>query len=118
MLEGTGRGRSSLAPEGDSVARAKAQKKPATRVSVQETVPRDKATMVVTVYNGARLPIQQNDFLIRIFDGFQNQLFNNDRPAPTTVFELPFKDNPQDNCRVLVSGDGYSGAGSAQLLCL
>jgi hypothetical protein len=93
------------------VARAKAQKKPATRVSVQEAVPPDKATMVVTVYDGTRLPIQQGDFLIRIFDGFQNQLFDKDRPAPTTLFELPFKDNLQDNCRVLISGDGYSGAG-------
>jgi len=51
------------------MAKTKAQKKPATVVRVQETVPPDKATMVVTVYDGTRLPIQQGDFLIRIFDG-------------------------------------------------
>ncbi len=83
----------------------------ATAVTVQETVPPDQATMVVTVYDGARQPIQAGDFLIRIFDGFQNQFFDNNRPAPTTVFKLPFHDNLQDNCRVLASGDGFVGAG-------
>jgi hypothetical protein len=92
------------------MAKAKARKK-ATVVTVQEVVPPDKATMVVTVYDGTRQPIGEGDFLIRIFDGFQNQLFDNDRPAPTTVFKLPFHDNLQDNCRVLVSGDGFVGAG-------
>jgi hypothetical protein len=67
--------------------------------------------MVVTVYDGIRQPIQGGDFLIRIFDGFQNQLFDNDRPGPTTLFHLPFHDNLQDNCRVLASSDGYVGAG-------
>ncbi len=93
------------------MVKTKAQKKPATVVSVQETAPPDQATMVVTVYDGTRQPIQQGDFLVRIFDGFQNQLFDNDRPAPTTVFKLPFNNNLQDNCRVLVSGDGFVGAG-------
>lgn len=32
-----------------------------------------KATMVVTLYDGTRQQIQGKDFLIRIFDGFQNQ---------------------------------------------
>jgi len=67
--------------------------------------------MVVTIYDGTRQPIQAGDFLIRIFDGFQNQLFDDDRRAPTTVFKLPFRDNLQDDCRVLVSGDGFVGAG-------
>lgn len=92
------------------MAKTRAKKKP-TVVSVQETVPPDKATMVVTFYDGTRQPIQEGDFLIRIFDGFQNQLFDHDRPAPTTVFKLPFHDNLQDNCRVLVSEDGFVGAG-------
>ena len=93
------------------MVKAKAQKKQSSVVSVSSIAPPDKATMVVTVYDGTRLPIQQADFLIRIFDGFQNQLFDNNRPAPTTVFKLPFNDNLQDNCRVLVSGDGFFGAG-------
>jgi hypothetical protein len=93
------------------MGKIKAQKKSSTVIDVPESVTPDKATMVVTVYDGTRLPIQQADFLIRIFDGFQNQLFDNSRPAPTTVFKLPFRDNLQDNCRVLVSGDGYVGAG-------
>jgi hypothetical protein len=92
------------------MARAKPKKK-STVVNVQEAVPPDKATMVVTVYDGTRQPIQGGDFLIRIFDGFQSQLFDADRPAPTTVFKLPFHYNLQDNCRVLVSGDGFVGAG-------
>src|SRR6266566_3824693 len=71
----------------------------------------DQATMVVTLYDGTREQIQGKDFLIRIFDGFQNQLFDNFKPAPTTVFRLPFRDNLQDNCRVLASGDGHVDAG-------
>ena len=70
-----------------------------------------KATMVVTLFDGTREPIQGEDFLIRIFDGFQNQLFDNFKPAPTTVFRLPFRDNLQDNCRVLASGEGHVDAG-------
>jgi hypothetical protein len=67
--------------------------------------------MVVTLYDGTRQPIQGRDFLIRIFDGFQNQLFEDYRAAPTTVFRLPYRDNLLDNRRVLASGDGYEGAG-------
>src|SRR5712691_4559821 len=65
----------------------------------------------VTLYDGTREPIQGKDFLIRIFDGFQNQLFDKERTAPTTVFRLPYRDNLQDNCTVLASGDGYVDAG-------
>ena len=39
----------------------------------------DQATMVVTLYDGTRQSIQGQDFLIRIFDGFQNQLFDKER---------------------------------------
>jgi hypothetical protein len=35
------------------------------------SVATDQATMVVTLYDGRREPIQAKDFLIRIFDGFQ-----------------------------------------------
>src|SRR6266581_3888884 len=70
-----------------------------------------EATMVVTLYDGTREAIQGKDFLIRIFDGFQNQLFDKERTAPTTVFRLPYRDNLQDNCTVLASGDGYVDAG-------
>ena len=71
----------------------------------------DQGTMVVTLYDGSRQTIQGKEFLIRIFDGFQNQLFDKERPAPTTVFKLPFRDNLQDNCIVLASGKGYVDAG-------
>src|SRR2546425_11684959 len=71
----------------------------------------DQATMVLTPYDGTRNPTEGKDFLIRIFDGFQNQLFDKERPAPTTVFHLPYRDNLQDNCTVLASGDGYVDAG-------
>jgi hypothetical protein len=70
-----------------------------------------EATLVLTLYDGAREPIAGKKFLVRIFDGFQNQLFDDYRPAPTTVFHLPFRDNLQDNCIVLASGDGYVDAG-------
>src|SRR5881628_1158793 len=70
-----------------------------------------EATMVVTLYDGTREAIQGKDFLIRIFDGFQNQLFDKERTAPTTVFRLPYRDNLQDNCTVLASGDRYVDAG-------
>jgi hypothetical protein len=62
-------------------------------ITARAAAPTDQATMVVTLYDGTREPIEGKDFLIRIFDGFQNQLFDNFKPAPTTVFSLPFHDN-------------------------
>lgn len=70
--------------------------------------PTNQATMVVNLYDGTRQPIKDQDFLIRIFDGFQNQLFDRFKPAPTAVFSLPFHENLQDNYRVPVSGDGQT----------
>src|SRR5712692_7006481 len=80
-------------------------------ITARAAAPADKATMVVTLYDDTRQPIEGKDFLIRIFDGFQNQLFDNFKPAPTTVFSLPFHDNLQDNCIVLASGKAYVDAG-------
>jgi hypothetical protein len=82
-------------------------------ITARAAAPADQVTMVVTLYDGTREPIEGKDFLIRIFDGFQNQLFDNFKPAPTTVFSLPFHDNLQDNCIVLASGKGYVDAGFA-----
>ena len=65
-----------------------ADKKPR-KATAEATAPADKATMVVTLYDGTREPIKGKDFLIRIFDGFQNQLFDKERPARTTLFHLP-----------------------------
>jgi hypothetical protein len=86
----------------------KKAKKTATRTA---TAPANKAMMVVTLYNGTRQPIQGKDFLIRIFDGFQNQLFDDFKPAPTETFNLPFHDNLQDNCVVVATGKGHVDAG-------
>jgi hypothetical protein len=86
----------------------KTKKKTRTTLAAAAT---DQATMVVTLYDGTRQRIQGKDFLIRIFDGFQNQLFDNFKPAPTTVFRLPYRDNLQDNCTVLASGEGHVDAG-------
>lgn len=75
------------------------------------TTPSAQATMVLNLCDGTREPIESKGSLIRIFDGFQNQLFDRHKKAPTIEFSLPFHDNLQDNYRVLVSGDGYEGAG-------
>src|SRR5713226_10086332 len=85
--------------------------KKAKKSVAQAPIPADKATMVVTLYDGTREPIEGQDFLIRIFDGFQNQLFNDFKPAPTTVFSLPFHDNLQDNCIVIATVKGHVDAG-------
>jgi hypothetical protein len=92
------------------LAKKKAKKQPKA-VTLQETAQPTQATMVVTLYDETRQPIQGGKFLTRIFDGFQNQLFDDFRPGPTTLFHLPFHDNLQDNYRVLASGDGFVGAG-------
>jgi hypothetical protein len=65
---------------GGTMANKKARK----TTTSAATIPTDKATMVVTLYDGTREPIEGQDFLIRIFDGFQNQLFDDFKPAPTT----------------------------------
>lgn len=70
-----------------------------------------EATMVVTLYDGTRSPIQDRAFLIRIFDGSQNLLFDRYKPAPTNVFRIEVHDNFQDFCTVLATGDGYVDAG-------
>lgn len=93
-----------------SVPKSKPKPKPKAKEAEVNARP-DKATMVVTLYDGTRQSIQGKDFLLRIFDGFQNQLFDDYRPAPTTVFHLPYRDNLQDNCTVLASGDDYVDAG-------
>ena len=85
--------------------------KKAKKTAARAAAPTDKATMVVTLYDGTREPIEDQDFLIRIFDGFQNQLFDDFKPAPTTVFSLPFHDNLQDNCIVVATGKGHVDAG-------
>lgn len=90
------------------MATKKTKKKTAARAAA---APADQATMVVTLYDGTREPIEGQDFLIRIFDGFQNQLFDDFRPSPTTVFSLPFHDNLQDNCIVVATGKGHVDAG-------
>src|SRR5215471_19024863 len=92
-------------------AKKKGKKRTRTAVTLQGPAQPAQATMVVTLYDGTRQPIQGGNFLIRIFDGFQNQLFDDFRPAPTTVFHLRFHDNLQDNCQVLASGHGVVGAG-------
>jgi hypothetical protein len=66
------------------MANKKAKKKTAARAAV---APADKATMVVTLYDGTRDPIEGQDFLIRIFDGFQNQLFDDFRCPEFFVIE-------------------------------
>jgi len=89
------------------VPKPKTKKSSASTTTAQD----GKATMVVAIYDGTRQPVQGKDFLIRIFDGFQNKLFDNYRAAPTTVFRLPYRDNLQDNCTVLATGEGYVDAG-------
>jgi len=83
----------------------------AKKTAAPAAVPNGQATIVVTVYDGSRQPIEGKDFLIRIFDGFQNKLFDDYRPSPTTLFHLPYRDNLQDNCTVLATGNGYVDAG-------
>ncbi len=73
--------------------------------NVRKVASPDQATMVVTIYDGTRQPVQGQEFLIRIFDSFQNKLFDDYRRGPTTVFRLPYRDNLQDNCTVLASGE-------------
>jgi hypothetical protein len=90
---------------------AKKSTKPPKTIKIEAAEPPDLATLVLSIYDGRRQLIQGGKFLIRIFDGFQNELFSDFRPGPTIDFRLPFHDNLQDNCRVLVSGDGYVGAG-------
>jgi len=81
------------------------------QATVRATNGPTQVTMVVTLYDGTRQPIQGKDFLVRIFDGFQNKLFDDYRAAPTTLFCLPYRDNLQDNCTVLASGDECVDAG-------
>ncbi len=96
--------------------KTKAQRKQPKALTLDAAPQPTQATMVVTLYDGTREPIQGGEFLIRIFDGSQNQLFDNERPGPSIVFHVPFHDNLRDNYRVLASADGYQGAGFTPIL--
>lgn len=87
------------------------KKNAAVRIAASSMSAENEATMVLTLYDGTRQQINGKDFLVRIFDGFQNKLFDDYRPAPTTVFRLPYRDNLQDKCTVLAVDDGYVDAG-------
>jgi hypothetical protein len=67
--------------------------------------------MVVTLYDGTREPIQGKDFLNRIFDGFQNQLFDNFEPAPDYGVQPTFPRQPARQLPVLASETGHVDAG-------
>ncbi|MFL6303327.1 MAG: hypothetical protein ACJ72H_07280 [Candidatus Sulfotelmatobacter sp.] len=87
------------------------KKKKQARAASASKADGNRATLILTAYDGTRKPIQAKDFLIRIFDGLQKKLFDDFRAAPTTVFHLPYRDNLQDNCTVLAVGKGYVDAG-------
>jgi len=81
------------------------------KTTVQRSDNDNQATTLVNLCDGTRQPIQGKKVRIRILDGFQNMLFDNDKRAPTTVFRLPYRDNLQDNCTVLATADEYVDAG-------
>jgi hypothetical protein len=87
-----------------------ARKKPAGRalVAAQDGT---KADLVLTLYDGSREQIEGEKFLLRIFDGFQNKIFDDFQPSPRIVFHLPFHNNLQDRCTVLAVADHHLDAG-------
>jgi len=71
----------------------------------------DEATMIISVVDGTRQPIQNARLLVRILDGSQTKLYEKFTDAPLPAYKLPFRDNFLDNCTVLITGDGYVDAG-------
>jgi hypothetical protein len=71
----------------------------------------DTASLMVSLFDGSRQPINDQKFLIRLFDGFQNKVFDDYKQGPSVLFNLPFHNNLQDNYTVLATADGYVDAG-------
>ena len=73
---------------------------------------KDKASIVLRVFDGARKPLKDGtNLLVRISDGSQQQLENAFFKKSTIQFNVPFSDNFRDNYTVLVTSDGYRDAG-------
>jgi hypothetical protein len=71
------------------------------------------STLTVNIVDGTRNLLHQGArILFRIFDGNQNAITTKELSNPSVRFtDLPFFDNFGDNYRVVISADGYNGAG-------
>ena len=66
----------------------------------------------VALFDGARKPFPADSkILIRLIDGAQRQVHVGTHRGPVVTFELPFRDNLDDNYIVLASTDHHSQAG-------
>jgi hypothetical protein len=74
---------------------------------------KNTAKLMVNVFDGARQPFAPGtDVLIRICNGYQDQITWQDYKAPSVDFEVPFYDNDGgDAYSVVVSTNGYNQSG-------
>jgi hypothetical protein len=93
------------------------QGKQTTRTQTTKNAASDRAsaTMVVTIYDGARHPFASGkSLLIRVFDGNQKQIVSGFYKGSTVQFVgLPIHGNLTDTYRVVASAKGYNTAGAS-----
>jgi hypothetical protein len=87
--------------------------KPATApIAVKPAVNPDAGVITVTVFDGTRQPMPQNEqFLLTVRDGAQNQLFRDFVRSSSVTLELPFHNNFADNYSIIAFADGHEQAG-------
>jgi hypothetical protein len=71
-----------------------------------------KSRLTVNIFDGTRQAFQDTkSILYTIVDGYQKQLFRDEKDSATVAFSLPFYNNFGDNYRVIAYGDDYYQAG-------
>src|SRR5215471_14533762 len=91
-----------------------AQRGPKSRVQMAAAAAAQAtSTLTINAYDGTRNLLKQGvSILFRIFDGNQKAIITDERSNSSVRFAgLPFYDNFGDNYRVVISADGYYGAG-------
>jgi hypothetical protein len=85
---------------------------PNDEISVSPAVNPGTGLVIVSVYDGARQPIQQGtQMLVTVTDGAQNQLYRDYVGGPSVTLKLPFHNNFADNYSIVVWAKGYEQAG-------
>ena len=69
------------------------------------------ASIMVSLFDGARKPLADTEILLRIIDGNQEQLRPHQGRGSNFLLRVPFHDNLFDNYTVIAWAKGYKQAG-------
>jgi hypothetical protein len=102
-------------PHTRAKGRARAKKNSAAKTFAVAAAPQPQdgtARIQLRLFDGTRMPVGgAQEYLVRLLDGNQQQLFVGDLEGPEQIFRVPFHDNLADRYTVLVSATHRADAG-------